>query len=134
MTVTEQFCVIHPDGSIETRNLPFNSGGRLDAFQEAVGGYIEKIGTPFPTTVYANEDGRRLGLEENPVGSLVSGYQGDRLLVGPVIILGPNESGLPADVIAKLVEATGVISRATPEKVEKALGERGSLAAEVLAS
>ena len=38
-----KFIVLHPDGRREERELPADSGQRLEALQAAVGGYIEYL-------------------------------------------------------------------------------------------
>lgn len=70
----------------------------LEAFQKAVGGYIETVTLRDDLVVICNEEGRLLGLEPNVV---INGIE----FVGPVIVAGvkkDNFSSIKASMVPKI--------------------------------
>lgn len=59
----------------------------LEQMQKVVGGYIEIVRLKNGWLVVCNEEGKLIGLEENPVATLVCNVNGfNDLIVGDVII------------------------------------------------
>lgn len=59
----------------------------LEQMQKVVGGYIEIVRLKNGWLVVCNEEGKLIGLEENPVATLVYNVNGfNDLIVGDVII------------------------------------------------
>lgn len=60
---------------------------QLEQMQKVVGGYIEIVRLKNGWLVVCNEEGKLIGLEENPVATLVCNVNGfNDLIVGDVII------------------------------------------------
>ena len=60
---------------------------QLEQMQKVVGGYIEIVRLKNGWLVVCNEEGKLIGLEENPVATLVCNVNGfNNFIVGDVII------------------------------------------------
>lgn len=62
-------------------------GRSLEAYQQAVGGYIEEIYLPDGRVMLVNEEGRLHGLPPNPEASGLAG----QAIVGDVVVLTKEE-------------------------------------------
>ena len=82
--------MVAPDRSVSTIELGGPDDG-LAAMQQAVGGYVEMLAVPLypPLLLWANEDGRSLGLPLNPWATMFMGEP----IVGSVIITGGSTDG-----------------------------------------
>lgn len=93
--------IVQPDKTYEIKEIKPN----LKTLQKIVGGYIEFIPLQHGHA-YANEDGRFLNLEVNPLADMLChavGWLPNEYLVGPIIFLG-NRPGGEADVPAEILD------------------------------
>ncbi|MET4003908.1 hypothetical protein ABIB48_002646 [Arthrobacter sp. UYCu511] len=95
----------------QTKPLEVLELNGLKDMQSAVGGLIEAIDIERPdATIFVNEDGKLIGLDQNARATLVlwihnSRFRGNDILVGDVIIVGqPDDEGDSQDVPAELVD------------------------------
>jgi hypothetical protein len=97
--MTTRCVLIREDGEAEFINC-----NGLSDYQDAVGGLITSVYSrllPPGTTVFANDEGILLGLEHNPIASLVVGTN----LFGPVVFAGPaNSEGETTSVTEEVIE------------------------------
>lgn len=99
--------IIPVDGPVEVRDL----NGYQD-YNEAVGGYIEALGSPFAdhpkVTVYINEEGKIHNLPRNELATRAMLNSGliatDDYIVGPAIVVG-FDPGTGEDLDAPIIEA-----------------------------
>lgn len=97
--------VLTSDGRAQVRTL---AGEALADMQKIVGGYIELVTVPAHgdrsgASLYVNEDGKRLGLPQNPRATDFCrqngvGLAADDGLCGDVLIMGPPEDSDDTDV------------------------------------
>lgn len=59
----------------------------LEALQEEVGGYIESVNLTYDHMMVVNENGKNVGLEENPLATSIYRYGELDHIVGPVVML-----------------------------------------------
>ncbi|WP_027483136.1 DUF3846 domain-containing protein [Deinococcus pimensis] len=91
------FVILHPNGSIESKQLPVETNARLRALQLAVGGPIEYLSPAFHRLdrhdVVIGEDGLHR-LPDNVIGSRIIGMNLTRYrpLCGPIVLVPRNEA------------------------------------------
>ena len=78
-------CVLAPDAPPDFRLV----SPLLEHLQALVGGYLESIPNALGVDLYANEEGRLLGLPLNPVASAIAG----RAIVGTCVLLRHDAEG-----------------------------------------
>jgi hypothetical protein len=111
--------VIDPDETATLRDLP---EGDVEAWQQAVGGWIEHVSLSADVSAMCNEEGDRLGLPVNRVASAMAAaflsLDGRVLntatgqgILGPVVFFGAPSGGeandVP-DVVLALVRRAGI--------------------------
>lgn len=97
---------LNTDGTHHTVDLTTEENCALDALQQQVSGYIERVPLPYDRGVeldmWANEEGISLGLDINPAATIVANLMRPRALlhgqtigplVGPVVITASDEEG-----------------------------------------
>ncbi|MFV0535386.1 MAG: DUF3846 domain-containing protein, partial [Cumulibacter sp.] len=100
------FVSVDPTAPVESREL-----GRLEDYQEAVGGWIEPVDIPsLGTTIYVNEEGLIRQLPFNPRATFlwwfhVPSARAVSALFGPALLVGmPDARGDSADVPEPVVK------------------------------
>ena len=83
------------DGELEVRD---DFDGSLEAYQDAVGGYIEMTQVVVPgVAAYVNEEGKLNGLPLNVFATHLLKYPGD-MIVGDMLLVGMGEDGDDASI------------------------------------
>lgn len=91
MTVNRpvKVAVVHPDGRVENKELDFAG------CQKEVGGFVQLVKLAPDVWAYVNEDGKAMGLPDNPKATMFCHLCGPNIaasdhIVGPMIVCGAN--------------------------------------------
>jgi imidazole glycerol phosphate synthase subunit HisF len=116
----ESALIIHPEGAIEVAE--FDKEKSYDFISGAVGGWIQPVvlayndETGVEITGYCHEEGKIIGLTENPLATVIcrlnKAIELYDWIAGPLVITCTDEDGETAGLNAELIEQIMVIAAA----------------------